>query len=403
MWGAGCTGTKARDPASPADAPERALLGLANVQADPAASVFYAASPGEVAEDAEAYVIHEDFYGIPWTSLLAGEAPPDAWVAAMDLLADDARGSGLPVMLALSLVQGPGRTHLGSQAVVQDGVLVSPEAAWSERCYDFATAADADVLEAAYLDYLTWMIQRFEPRWLNVATEINLFQTQCPDAWPGLAQVQGAAYHHARSMDPELVVFASVELSHLYGLEGDCADPDACFEENLAAMALLEGDRLALSTYPFGRPDISSPADIPPDWLSRAAEAMEMPVLIAETGWSGAPIVAAFDGDCVSFGDFSEADQVAYLRWLVDQADALDMELVTWWSNRDLIPARISDTCGCAAEDQAWCDAIGVFNTVFGEYIGEITFKYWGTMGLRSYDGTAKPELMARWDQLRAE
>ena len=98
----------------------------------------------------------------------------------------------------------------------------------------------------------------------------------------------------------------------------------------------------------------------------------------------------------------SEADQIAYLEWLMGQSDDLDMELVTWWSNRDLIPAQISDSCDCTAEDQGWCDAVDVFSDVFGEFNGDIIFKYWGTMGLRTYEGDEKPALMERWRALRS-
>jgi len=377
------------------------LLGTTGVQADLDAATFYRTGTGDVAQDSDVYVVHEDFYGIPWDSFLAGEEPPEAWVSAIDLIADDARASGRPVYLALALVGGPGRAYLGNQTVVDGDQLLSSQAGWSAQCYDFSSASDAAEIEAAYLDYVSWMVERFEPDWLNVAIEINLFLAACPGAWSGLAAMEATAVEHARSLDPELVTFASVELSQLYGLEEDCSDPEACFQENLEAIALLDGDRLALSSYPYGQPDISTVADIPADWLSRVAVEVDQPVLIAETGWNGSPIVGSLDGDCVTYGSFSEADQVAYLEWLVAQSDDLDMELVTWWSNRDLIPSQVSESCDCAAEDQGWCDAVGVFNEVFGAFNGEIIFKYWGTMGLRTYEGEEKPALMERWRALR--
>jgi hypothetical protein len=398
----GCTG-EPKDTESTTEPPSGGtLLGTTGVQADPNAAIFYQTSPGNVAEDSDVYVVHEDFYGIPWGSFLAGDEPPAPWVASIDVIADDARASGRPVYLALALVGGPGRAYLGNQTVVDENALLSPQSAWSAECYDFASAPDAADIEAAYLAYVSWMVERFGPSWLNVAIEINLFLASCPDAWPGLAAMETKAVEHARTLDPDLVVFASVELSQIYGLEEDCTDPEACFQDNLAALALLDGDRLALSSYPYGQPDIATVADIPADWLSRIADEVNRPVIIAETGWNGSPIVGSLEGDCVSYGSYSEADQIAYLEWLMGQSDDLDMELVTWWSNRDLIPAQISDSCECTAEDQGWCDAVDVFSDVFGEFNGDIIFKYWGTMGLRTYEGDEKPALMERWRALRS-
>jgi hypothetical protein len=123
------------------------LLGTTGVQADLDAAIFYQASPGDVAQDSDVYVVHEDFYGIPWGSFLAGEEPSDPWVVAIDVIADDARASGRPVYLALALVGGPGRAYLGNQTVVDDDVLLSPQSAWSAECYDFSSASDAAEIE----------------------------------------------------------------------------------------------------------------------------------------------------------------------------------------------------------------------------------------------------------------
>jgi hypothetical protein len=218
-----------------------------------------------------------------------------------------------------------------------------------------------------------------------------------------MVDMHNEAYQTVKSIDEQMVVFSSIELTSMYGLDGSCTNPDSCYADNLAAIEALDLDRLAVSTYPYGLEDIATVDDIPDDWLTRIGDDMALPMVIAETGWNGTDIVGTLNGECITYGQFSEADQVAYLQWLARQAAALDMDFVTWWSNRDFIPSHISDSCDCAASDQIWCDVVSSFNSSLGEFYGEIIFKFWGTMGLRNYDGSEKTDLMSAWNEIRSE
>ena len=60
----------------------------------------------------------------------------------VNVLVENARSSGKPVMLSTSLVN-TGRTHLAHRASEVDGQL-RIETGWSADCYDFSTADDAD-------------------------------------------------------------------------------------------------------------------------------------------------------------------------------------------------------------------------------------------------------------------
>src|SRR5258708_1918837 len=126
-----------------------------------------------LADDGDAIEIHQEFYGIPWAAFEAGAAPPTEWTALMDSLASAAKGSGKPIFLSLSMLNG-GRDHLAAKTVIQNGEVKTQDG-WSTPCYDFRAAPDGAARKQAYLDYVAWMVDEFSPRWLNVAVEVNLF------------------------------------------------------------------------------------------------------------------------------------------------------------------------------------------------------------------------------------
>jgi hypothetical protein len=80
------------------------------------------------------------------------------------------------------------------------------------------------------------------------------------------------------------------------------------------------------------------------------------------------------------------------------------MDLVNWISDRDLLIAPLMGECGCQ-EAAEWCAVRDLFRgppptgTTDTQLAGELLFKVFGTMGLRTYDGTAKPMVYRRWQQ----
>ena len=57
--------------------------------------------------------------------------------------------------------------------------------------------------------------------------------------------------------------------------------------------------------------------------------------------------------------------------------------------------------------DTQWCQLVTAFRSLGGtdpmqQFLGEMTLKIFGTMGLRSYDGTPHAQTMARWQQAKS-
>lgn len=217
-----------------------------------------------LADDVDVYAVHQEFYGIPWSAFEGGTAPPREWATLMAELAAGAKQVARPVFLSVSMLNGA-RERLAATTRIEDGQVKTSDDTTS-ACYDFATAADRVKKRDAYLRYLDFMLETFEPKYLNVAIEVNLFFEKCPAARAGLIDVINAAYTHAKRDRPGLIVFPSFQIDHLYGYSKDsCPDQnarDSCFDKHYAELAGISRDRFAMSSYPFLN-SIGSPGRCP--------------------------------------------------------------------------------------------------------------------------------------------
>ncbi len=383
-------------------------LASAGVQAAPTLPDFLNVDHDLRVEAAEVVAVFQEYHGIPWQAFIDGDELPEAWVAEMDRLAEQAADNGRKVYLNLQLAGGTGRRHRPDKTLILDNGKVWKIEPYGPACPAWFGGQEADEHRQAWLAYLEWMIARFEPVWLNYALEIHFFK-DCPERWPEMVAMTELAYDTARQADPDLIVFPSFSLDHLYGLAPDtCPDElsaDACLRRNLKQIEAIPRDRLAISTYPYGHEFIDSPEDLPDDWLSRLVELTGERLVIAETGWPAHPIKARLGQQCLTVVDSDAQQQIAYFDWLVDQAGQLDVELLTWWSGHDLLPADVVQDCPCSDPD--WCPLVDLFRESFGttptdQFWGEVMFKFWGTMGLFDHAGQPRDGLLERWQAERA-
>jgi len=389
-------------PPAAADAPVRTLrLASSAARLDPALGPVL--DDPDVAGDVDVVAVQLDFYGVPWNELAAAEEPPRAWAERIAALADGVRATGKDVFLAVTPL-GSDRAHL-APIVGGDGAL---DPAWKPGCYDLASAADGPALRAAYARYVEYLVGLFHPRWINFAIEVSLYHVACPGAWDGIVALERDAYDAAKRAAPDAPAFPSIQLDVLYGRFA-CPmgkTPDECYETEYAALAGLERDRFAVTTFPydfiFDRPD-----QIPPDWLTRAAARGGERVVIAETGWLATDLVAiGEDGLCRTYLAQTPEEQADYFDRITADALAADVELVTWISNRDFVPAAAMTECPCQFAPTTWCTLIdfvrGQASTPAGKRDAEITFKTFGTMGIRDRDGGPRQPIFDRWSALRA-
>jgi hypothetical protein len=371
-------------------------------------------TPANLPTDVDVVAVVPDGFGIPWDAFEAGSAPPAPWTALIDQLVAQVVALRKDVFLSLALVDdnGRGRQNLARRAQVVNGALqIVP--GWAPPCYDFATAREGPARRAAYARYVEFMVRRFAPRYVNVAMEINLFLT-CESGWEGLVEVERAAYDAAKAARPEVIAFPSIQLEQLYGYipVGSCREGslDRCFEAHYARLSGLRRDRFAISTYPHGLPQLGGVAGIPADWFTRASSRGRERAVFAETGWLSDPPRVRNGETCLEpFGttDLNETGARTYLDRVLNAAEAGGMDLVTLFSNRDVVPAELMTSCECRI-DPAWCALVTAFRTragtdPFAQAAGELQLKAFGTMGIRRHDGRPKGVVFERWEQALAQ
>ena len=207
---------------------------------------------------------------------------------------------------------------------------------------------------------------------------------------------------------PSAHVYPSFILSDLYSSSLNGFDAVA-----VGALSALQRDRLGLSAYPQGLTNDAGqpiiPADLPADYFRRLRDRnpAEPAIVITETGWNSDDLVVGTPGACSIPLPSTEQRASDYLDVVLSRADLDHMDMVTWWSDRDLIPQQVMATCYPVASPPTfsecgtdpWCPPVNIFREAFpGDPLaGELLFKIFGTIGMRRYDGTAKPLVIQRW------
>ena len=364
---------------------------------EPVAERFAAAG-----RDGDAVTVFAETLGVPWREFAENTEPraDHPWVRMQRELADAARASGKPVSLQLTLA----RERFAREAV-RDGTNIELRDIGG-RCFDLNQSTEA-LYVTAYPRYVTWMMRNYAPRWVNVSAEINGYLAACGDgpAWRALVDLQRASYRAAKAVDANAVVYASFLIDELYGKSLDGFDA-----AHYAALNNLSRDRFGLAMQIHGA-RATDPVQLPRDYLSRVRDRnpKEAPLLVADTGWNSRDLALGTPSSCQRAAvPGNDAAAAAYLRWLLAQARALNVDLVTWSSLFDALPADVMTSCYPSASWPFYRACGNDSNCIFmnaqrsaaeNAQAGELRFKAEGAMGLRTYEGTPKGALMQVWQE----
>lgn len=235
---------------------------------------------------AELVIIHEE---VPWSRLLAGEAPDAILDAEKVQLVQYLRGKGLQLLFMGDLNDGLARESEAPQLRAAGRSITEP------------------VVQALYRDYLLAVDRKLQPAVLGLVAESNLIRLAAPSLYPAIVATANATAAALRAAGSATSLMASVQVEAAWGRLGG-SSAFAGVATDFADFPFLQV--LGLSSYPyFGWP---TPEDLPLDYYSRLIIGRSVPTMVVEGGWASA-----------SAGTITSSPQVQ-ARYVTRHADLLD-------------------------------------------------------------------------------
>ncbi len=299
---------------------------------------------GVIERDGDLAAMHFDS-GIPWPEALSGAPYAQQYLDELNGKAGIVP-DGHVVYLAITPISF-GRDGL---AVYHGATANEPlPAPWDGYGFD-----EPDVIKA-FIAHAKLMIDLYSPDYFAYAIEANALYDNRPEDWPAFLALAEAVYTSTKASHPELPVFVTLQAEWFH------RDPTA--QADAITQLLPFTDLIALSSYPFI--DELDADEIPETYFSEiTALAPDKPFAIAETSWPAEnvddPYPVVLPG--------SEDKQRLYVERLLNEAEELDAEFVTWFFTRDF--------------DDQW-------DNVLVSHPSAPTLRLWKDTGL--YDGEGTP------------
>lgn len=175
----------------------------------------------------------------------------------------------------------------------------------------------------AFVAYAAYVAKNYRPAYLAIGVEINMTYERAPEQFEAFATLYDEAYAIVKGNSPDTKVFPTFQLEDLEGTFGDVHPPRWELIERFRDRM----DVLAISTYPF-LGDVRSAAEVRADYYAQLRERWDGEIIISETGYPSAPV----EGRLVVG---TEADQNAYLKRLLEEANTLGFSHVVWFAALD--------------------------------------------------------------------
>lgn len=344
-----------------------------------------------IGQDSNLLVFHMDWFPIPWPEFASGAAPPHAWAAEIDRMVALQQELNLPVYLAVAPINGS-RDRLAARAFGDGDTLIGDES-FGAPCERISSRADIAALREGFHNYVDYLVGRFQPKFLALSFEVNIYEKRCPAAWADLEAFLNAEYDRQKEAHPELPIFHTYQVDFFWEAD-DRTSPcfgfrRDCLARNVSAVAGLKGDLFALSSYPVSA-YVNNGRSLPEDYLTVFASLTGKRLAVAETGYPGATVSGLSAGQCIPGLPSSPEDQSWWMERLLSDAERMDMPFVVWWANQAALP--FGSLGGCHCEDSS--PSCGFLNLLPQD--AQIALRFFILMALRDHDGTPQPAL-SRW------
>ncbi|MFH1290922.1 MAG: hypothetical protein ABIH92_05980 [Nanoarchaeota archaeon] len=171
-------------------------------------------------------------------------------------------------------------------------------------------------VRAAFKNYAKRVAVEIQPEYLTLGLEMNTYEAAEPGDYENFLSLYDETFEFIKQVQPGIKIGTTFQYEQL----SDCGD------EAEGQYYLLdyfsESDFIGLSTYP--RICFENFEDIPGDYYSRVREHTATPLVISESGW---PTNSTY---------YSTAEeQELFLRFLLEETNELEAELLIWWFMHD--------------------------------------------------------------------
>lgn len=190
---------------------------------------------------------------------------------------------------------------------------------------------DADIRNA-FIAYAAYVAKNYRPEYMALGVEINMTYERNPEQFAAFETLYAEAYAIVKGNSPETKVFPTFQLEDLEGSFGDVHPPRWELIERFSGQM----DVLAISTYPY-LGEVNSAAEVRADYYEQLRERWSGEIIISESGYPSAPVEGR-----VVVG--TEADQDAFLKRLLGDAEAQGFSHVVWAAALDPSFARTGAT-----------------------------------------------------------
>jgi hypothetical protein len=249
--------------------------------------------------------------GLPWEALAAGNVTTELEDYFQPFVA-----------LAASVPVGT-RLYVAISPLDQGRVTIAPGSGGASFPASLGAAEfDNPNVEAGYLRFCQFIVETFDPDYLAILVEGNIYQLQGDAQFQNLNDLYNTVYDVLKADKPELQILSTFQVEFMHGLD----------QFNLLAGFADRLDLIGLSMYPSLGGGFE-PAEIPANWVSRFADEVSSPIIVSETGYGSEPFVnVPLNIDAPG----SESLQQAYLNWLFEEAMEQNVRLVVWFFPTDL-------------------------------------------------------------------
>jgi len=180
------------------------------------------------------------------------------------------------------------------------------------------------LLREAYKRAALLTVQLQQPRWINLAMEINSYYEQRAWDFPNFVSLFKETRDQIKAISPDTMVFVSFQYELLLGIPGGrCGQPEHEPHWELFGMFEPDIDAIAITTYPmvtYCPTFFPDPDNIAPDYYRQIEDHTDLPIVFAEIGW---PCDPTYNG--------SRLSQWRYIARLPQLTSGMNLVLANWY------------------------------------------------------------------------